>query len=400
VLVLHRYDTGFNETGRLGPEVVERDTPTIAYTYNPLTDNYNGRTIQGFSTTANIKYRPFDNMQADFYKDMQKFANYYGAPTFADEWIQAAFSAGSTAFDNANADFSTYDFESRAEAVRMATAFMSTGMVVIRELEDAVDDCTKGCEITECNDGSVSSVDVAVALYTGALEGTDGSGKGNLMYSLADAQCVEFKTCGENGNSATGTSKVNVDVFREFRSMQDNIMAKNCTAARKNKERIAQLFFVPLVQGTLHSAHTISSTANASSKYEIQGATFAAAVLPVVDACSPEDARTIYDNMKTGQGGSPDFATVKASFERNYVCMGITCADVGGVYQTARGTYYAGAEPCSGAGGSGNVNVGLAVGLSICGLAAVIMIVAFIKFRRSTRKAPATEFVMNDNPVA
>ena len=52
---------------------------------------------------------------------------------------------------------------------------------------------------------AVSAPNEAVAFYTGALEGTDGSG--NLLHStLADKRCVNFKTCGREGNKLTGTA--------------------------------------------------------------------------------------------------------------------------------------------------------------------------------------------------
>ena len=76
---------------------------------------------------------------------------------------------------------------------------------------------------------------------------------------------------------------------------------------------------------------------------------------PMVHACSAEDAKIIDDHTKLGQDrGTPpgtgkatkpaQFTDVKAAFERNYACLGIKCADVGGLWTGSE--YYPDADPC------------------------------------------------------
>merc|ERR1712048_323413 len=57
------------------------------------------------------------------------------------------------------------------------------------------------------------------------------------------------------------------------------------------------------------------------------------------------DGQTIMDNMKIG-ASSTSFAAVKTAFENTYACMNITCEEVGGLWFSAQGNYYEGAEPC------------------------------------------------------
>eukprot|EP00965_Chrysotila_dentata_P153624 5077444-Pleurochrysis_carterae.AAC.1 len=47
--------------------------------------------------------------------------------------------------------------------------------------------------------------------------------------------------------------------------------------------------------------------------------------------------------------GAPltSWSAVKAAFERNYECMGITCAEVGGLWDLSGSRYFPGATPCS-----------------------------------------------------
>ena len=89
----------------------------------------------------------------------------------------------------------------------------------IREFEDAIDDCKAGCVGgingvgATCNSLSTAAVhawDEGVAFYTGSREGAaaGGSTDGVLSYRLAEKRCANFKTCGPNKDSLTGTSYV------------------------------------------------------------------------------------------------------------------------------------------------------------------------------------------------
>jgi len=368
------FDGCFAASGEL---TVEGSDIAIPYTY-VREDTSNGRTIRGFSTSAENKMRAFDTQE--YYADFQKFVDYYGTATYADEWITAGFDGVQTQFTNGNGDFTAYSPEARTQIIKKGTAYMSIAMYVIRELEDAVDDCNKNC--ATCNDDSVHALDEAVAFYTGSLE-IETPGDGKLMHKLADKRCVNFSTCGRNGDSVDGQSKVNFDLFTLFSKMQNELTDKNCKGAEKHKEEIVNKMMIPLVQGTIRYAHITENDPDATQKEEAEGAVFAAAVLPMVNACNDKDATTIFENMKTGQAGTADFAAVKKAFERNYGCLGITCADVGGLWNTGLEAYEDGANPCSSSGAS----VGVIVGATFGALFALVVAVICIKKRRSATSA-------------
>merc|ERR1712176_1099131 len=81
-------------------------------------------------------------------------------------------------FEAFNNDFKLYGFDGRDQIIKKVTAYIIIWMYVIREMEDALDDCKEACTIESCNDDPVHAWDEAVAFYTGSLEGTDGSGSG------------------------------------------------------------------------------------------------------------------------------------------------------------------------------------------------------------------------------
>ena len=257
---------------------------------------------------------------------------------------------------------------------------MNTAMYVIRELEDALDDCAAAD--AKRNDDAVHALDEAVAFYTGTLEGTDGAGSGVQMYALAEKRCANFKTCGPNGDQIEGAAFINTVIFKEFDRMQQNLSLGLCAEARRNKEEIETNMFVPLVQGTLRYAWKKANEATSAEKEESEGAAFAAAVLPVLARCSENDADVIFNSMKPGSGNNIDYLEVKDAFERNYGCMGITCNDVGGLYDDANMMYYVGAAPCGDDNKHSTANVGAIVG-SIAGVIGLGLIFLFIKRRRS-----------------
>lgn len=278
----------------------------------------------------------------------------------------AAFAGQPTNFANGNADFSLYDCDGIQEVIKKGTVYMHVYMYVIREMEDAFDDCEQGC--IDCNADPVHAWDEAVAFYTGSLEGTDGSGTGVMIYDVADKRCANFNTC-TGDDTASGTSMVNDKIFDHFNIGKRKLLQGQCAAVREDITAIENMMAVPLIQGTLRYAY-MTSTEPYSEKAEAEGVVFAAAVLPLVHACSPDAAKTIHDNMQTGQRGSCDFAAVKSAFESVYDCMGVTCADVGGLYDSVTETYQEGAEPCGGAGGGSGAS-----SVSVSSLAGVVLAV-------------------------
>ena len=259
-------------------------------------------------------------------------------------------------------------------------------MFTIRQMEESVLQCQEDCGEHKCTDTALSLLDSSVAFYTGSLVQTKGSGEGKLIYSLADQVCKDFKTCDISGDKTKGTSRVNHKVYGYFNQMQQDLLTDNCPAARNLKSKIAHQMFLPLVQATLRSAYVRDSMqSSAALKDQASGATFAASVLPMVHKCNVDDARVIYENMKTGSEGT-SFSQVKEAFERNYRCLGITCEEVGGFWRESKGEYHFGAEPCVTDTGK---DLNLEKHLPIAGITIFLMGVGFylyIRYRLEQRR--------------
>ena len=127
------------------------DGTQYPYSYNPLVDNNNERTISGFSTGAMKKM--YSECPGCPYVDYEYYYNYYGAFDYANQWVLSAMDGSRTNFNKGNADFSKFSLIGREEAAKKGTAYMNIFMYVIREFEDALDDCKENC--INCNDDPV-----------------------------------------------------------------------------------------------------------------------------------------------------------------------------------------------------------------------------------------------------
>ena len=243
------------------------------------------------------------------------------------------------------------DESTRREAVKKGTAYMNVWMYVIRELEDAIDDCIVDC--IDCNDNSAHAWDEAVAFYTGSLEGEKGISQygwdtgvyGKLLYALAEKRATNFKVAGVLGDSVSGGAQANHQLFQLFDFGKYLVLKGECSRLRPIVDEITKWMTIPLIQGTLRYAYKVGVQSQNSTKNKAEGGVFAASMLPLVYACSEADAATIYKYMRIG-ATEVDQPKVKLAIERNYGCLQITCSEVGGIWDETTGSYYDGAGPC------------------------------------------------------
>jgi len=245
--------------------------------------------------------------------------------------------------------------------IKKGTAYMNAWMYAIREFEDAIDDCTQGSLTANlASSGPVHAWDEGVGFFVGAGPQVgiyanpdsmaSGTKAGFLAYTLGNKRCRNFKTCGVDGNTNVGEAYINSELWELFNGGNQLILTGNCAEVVPIKNQIVQKMTVPLVQGTLRYAYKQAVTNygtdavnDALAEEKGEGAIFAAAVLPQVHACSATHAKTIYDNMNINKVGVVDANAVKAAFEACYSAMGITCSEVGGLwdgtaYYSAAGT--------------------------------------------------------------
>merc|ERR1719191_2308533 len=271
-------------------------------------------------------------MTGQVYFDIYKA--YFGVGDYADQRVLAGLDKTGIC--------SACDDAARVQIAKKTSAYMNVWMYVVREFEDAIDDCKAGC--INCNDDPVHAWDEGVAFYTGTLEGTDGSGSGKMIYALADKRCKNFGTC----TGANGGSYVNEALFKLFTKGKVALQEGKCSDIPPLKKMIVELMSVPLVQGSLRYAYKVANLQGGSKEFA-EGAAFSAAILPRIHSCDASAAKVISDNMNMeiaeSARMSAGFKAVKDAFESTYTCLGITCGDIGGLIMSGM-EYYAGAETC------------------------------------------------------
>lgn len=329
-----------------------------SYTYDVLADTHNHISLSSLGDNTMDGHPMKDREFVQYY-------DYYRESNFGHHWVMAALKGTNVDYPGrGDANFSEISLAGRAEAARIGSAYMNTYMYMLRmmrlSLAKCKQPCSVECEADEiecdlCDDGAERAWDEAVALYAGSLEGDRGeSGNGQFLYGLADELCADFGTFGSDGDGLEGISKTNSVVMQHFATGQMLIQTRSCERAEAHFQRIWKLMAVPLIQGVLRSAHDMDKKTwregldkAETERQNAQGAAFAATVLPRIHACNRDDAELLYGNMRVGAVYT-DFKTMKLVLEANYECLGITCADVGGLLDVDTGEYFEGASPCSG----------------------------------------------------
>jgi len=346
-----------------------------------LTNKY--RTLAGFSTAAQAKMGG-----QEFYAP---YRAYYNQGDYANQFVLAALKG--------TGSFAGKDAVTRVECAKKGSAYLNVWMYVIREMEDAIMDCNNGC--MNCNDDPVHAWDEMVAFYSGSLEGQTGSSSGKLLYRLAEKRCKNFGTCTGANTLNKGVSAVNDKIVAQSRLGQFALTQGSCVEVISVKRRIVAQMSVPLVQGALRYAYKVAQLKGCPTggcpKEIAEGAAFSAAILPLVSACDTAAAKLISDNMaitattpmKSG------FASIKQAFEATYACMGITCADVGGLIKegaTVFPYYQEGASPCIDAVSVVQTNqveeipVWTIVVIAVVGVVLLAVCVMAVVFMRQARK--------------
>jgi hypothetical protein len=296
---------------------------------------------------------------------------YFGDAMYADNYIRGALwdrlPSTSSAKEGARPDFfssTTLTDEAVVQLVKKGAVYMNTWIYSLHELYSAVKKCRAGN--IDVAGGAPHAWDEYWAFYAGGLAGPDGKKSGQLSYALADKRQGNFGTGVGNQDPLPtwrsaddgANSNVNSQLLWMTRAGWENVAAGECDAAEEKIPLMINQMKVPLVQGTLRYAwksdpkgNDETFTSNGKALAELNA--FGNAVVAYVAKCNSADAELIARNIALPDvldPADPDavvpdgFAAVKKAFEDNYECMGITCADVGGLLDGE--TFVAGMEPC------------------------------------------------------
>ncbi|KAK7238880.1 hypothetical protein SO694_00026043 [Aureococcus anophagefferens] len=316
------------------------------------------RTLRGFSEDLSGE-KTFDEYMA-----------YHQNAKYADDYVRAALwdrlsDDSSAKVDPRPALFATATL-SDAMAVELAlkgAQYQHTWIYSTHELYSALGKCEAG----DVDEAAPHAWDEGWAFYAGSTTGADGDERGALGYGLGERRCANFGTCADDGLPAWrsedegAAANANAKLLRLYEAgLKDIQDADRCGDARAYVDDIVAQMTVPLVQGTLRYAYRSSPEGTAEAlgsdgKVWAEFHAFGYALLPRVHACDASagaalaaalEAPDVIDEATAGDLVPGGFAAVKAALESTYACLGITCADVGGL-QAGDGSPIEGMGACA-----------------------------------------------------
>jgi len=281
------------------------------------------------------------------------YEGYYGDREYFDTWVTAALKGLRIDVGLAKPDFSNIggddECKGRQEAAKKGTAYISGFLEVAQYLQEAEQEVAGGCveqSLTPCTT-AITAWNNAAAYYVGSLEGVLGlaiqeCGTGKQLYALGNKRCANYKTCGVNADSESKClgSKVNFVLVQLLSKGAAAVRQGDLATVQKTIKEINSQLIVGPIQGALRYGYRLGEYNTGdfvSTKAFAEGATFAAAAIPHVWGCDTKAARVIQAQYKIKKNsravkGSFNFKLVKNAFECNYEALGISCDDIGSLY--------------------------------------------------------------------
>jgi len=265
---------------------------------------------------------------------------YYGSYEALDTFITGALkgeaiAAGSSgaAGDIAQGFAWNTDSTARKEMAGKTIQFGLNMYYVIREFTDAIQDCDAK-DLTS-NIGNVHAWDEGVMFWAGSM--ADGSTDGELGYMLGEKRAGNYDyTQFVHGKTA---SSINADLIALMDSGRSHLVAGDCHKAVPIVEELVPKLIAPIIQGAQRYAWKVGSGASNTAKSRAEGWAFAKSILPMVHACSAENAAIIAKNMDyfATTPMTDGTAAVFEAWQKTFSCLGVTCKDIGELNESSDG---------------------------------------------------------------
>jgi hypothetical protein len=299
----------------------------------------------------------YQGSESESYKEYTK---YYGKDDFVNIWAKNAIKKTKTKFTRGNADFAAAfptnttgagDCVGFEEVLKKGLSYTGTIAELLQLGQKAYDEALNGCSAQPPNTcvNAIEAWDGAVAIYVGSLEGTDGTNDvdgdyGKAPYTLADKRCRNYKNCGPTraGETKDITSSINTKVLALFAAGSHAAWNGDHILLAKYIRLISNKVAVPLIQGAFRYYYRLSddefgpNTFSNLDKEVGEGGAFIFGLLPKLWACSTRGVKKAEAQTKVGGGvvgvSAVNFQDIRLAFECNYRCLGVTCAEVGSLY--------------------------------------------------------------------
>lgn len=311
--------------------------------------NWSSISVSGMNENMNVLAA-----LASFYDDTTTISQ------VGDAWILAAL-------DGINLDCAdsgcqvrfgtTTDFlAGRSGAVPTAVLLWSVWTSILAFLLQAQSIVCDSSDSSNNNQVAMEAWDKAFSLYTGSSAA--GSledpvvGGGYFIYGWIQTEAEEFFGTTVLGQEAP----VNKELMQRFVQGRDWIAAtasgnNDCSTFSQHVQRMMSLLQVPIVQGALRNLYAMDLQDDPRLMIKGETAALGSVLAPLMSVCSSGSADLVYQDMVTNsflEEKVGSFEVIQSALQNQYECLGITCQDVGGLWNTQRNGYLPRAEACGG----------------------------------------------------
>jgi len=322
------------------------------YLYNGKNNPYNRfKTYPSYTTTKSDTMMCYDM--------------YYGSLTAENKGyspndvVKAALNRGVANYKWGPALTQTFDDTVRTkqyyineESAKKINQYTTALLEMYQLMEQAVQTVRGGCISYVNKNSGGTSCQTAVEIWDEAAAVQDGPNY------LGTKRCQNYLTCGWDYNNTDGSIAItNQKVLNLFQVGQNAVRTGDIVGVKGIIKLIQSAQLVSYIQGVGRYASKISDFDPPClmdfNKEYAEGMAFSTGLLPQLYQCDHSAALIVDKTFQLKKGNCfPDVAsnndfTIEdflGVLRKNYQCLGVTCEDVGGLWD--KGAYIAGAEPC------------------------------------------------------
>jgi len=294
------------------------------------------------------------------------YKEFYGSDYEPNKVVKAALNGEVVNFDgpallqdysDATRTGSTAEYLIREESAKKINQYTTALLQMYQLMEQAVQMVKDGCISYVNKDSGETSCEDAVNFWDMAAAVQDGPNY------LGTKRCQNYLTCGwdhENEVEEVATIAIaNQKVLNLFQVGQNAVRTGDIVGVKGIIKLIQSAQIVSYIQGVGRYAQKIAAKEPPClkdfNKEYAEGMAFSTGMLPQLYMCDRSAAKTVDRTFQLVEDncfpGSKNDFTIEAFLgvlRKNYQCLGITCEDVGGLWNDDPEVldYYTGAEPC------------------------------------------------------
>mmetsp|Transcript_10285 Transcript_10285/g.20682 ORF Transcript_10285/g.20682 Transcript_10285/m.20682 type:complete len:409 (+) Transcript_10285:181-1407(+) len=238
------------------------------------------------------------------------------------------------------------------ESAKKINQYTTALLEMYQLMEQAVQTIRGGCISYANKDSGGTSCQRAVEIWDEAAAVQDGPNY------LGTKRCQNYLTCGWDYNNTDGSIAItNQKVLNLFQVGQNAVRTGDIVGVKGIIKLIQSAQLVSYIQGVGRYAQKIADfdppCVMDFNKEYAEGMAFSTGMLPQLYQCDRSAALTVDKTFQLKAGNCfPDVVSTKdftiedflGVLRKNYQCLGVTCEDVGGLWDGEK--YYAGAGPC------------------------------------------------------